>query len=108
MKKNTLILACIIITGCSTSPTRTSVQVIEYKTIENMNGHAECTAIDSAHDQYSVFMHSPWGRKRAAHIRLKDAAFAKGANAVIMISNNYGVITDQVQGVAYKCTYGQK
>lgn len=106
IKTNLLFSVILILTGCSTSPTETSAQVIEYKNVDEMNKFANCDAIDAVNDTYDVTMHSPWGRKRAAHIRLKDAAYVKGANAVIMTSNNYGVVTDQVQGVAYKCTYG--
>ncbi|NOH99352.1 hypothetical protein [Vibrio sp. 99-70-13A1] len=98
----------LFVIGCSTTPTETSAQVTEYESIEQMNKFANCTAIDAVNDTYDVTLHSPWGRKRAAHIRLKEAAYLKGANAVIMTSNNYGVVTDQVQGVAYKCSYGQK
>lgn len=110
MKLRNMILFLSVATlyGCSTTPTVTAAQVTEYKSIEEMNKFATCKAIDAVNDTYDVTLHSPWGRKRAAHIRLKDAAYIKGANAVIMTSNNYGVVTDQVQGVAYKCTYGEK
>ena len=107
MKHLLLVFACLISYGCATTPTETSAQVVEYKSIEEMNSFAKCNALDSVGATYDVTLHSPWGRKRAAHIRLKDAAYAKGANAVIMTSNNYGVVTDQVQGVAYKCVYGE-
>lgn len=108
IKKSFLFVGSLMLLGCSTSPTETSAQVTEYKSIDEMKQFANCEAIDAVNDTYDVTLHSPWGRKRAAHIRLKDAAYAKGANAVIMTSNNYGVVTDQVQGVAYKCTYGNK
>ncbi|MCB2380962.1 Uncharacterised protein [Shewanella baltica] len=101
-----LLAGMITLAGCSTTPTETSAQVTEYKSIDEMKKYATCEAIDAVNDTYDVTLHSPWGRKRAAHIRLKDAAYSRGANAVIMTSNNYGVITDQVQGVAYKCVYG--
>lgn len=107
-KKSLFLVGIVLFMGCSTSPTETSAQVTEIKNIEEMKQFANCEAIDVVNDTYDVTMHSPWGRKRAAHIRLKDAAYAKGANAVIMTSNNYGVITDQVQGIAYNCTYGSK
>ena len=102
-----LIMLCLGLCGCATA-TKTSMDVIEYQSVEEMNSHANCEAITNVSDSYSVFFHPPWERKRKAHIRLKDSAYAKGANAVIMGSNNWGVITDQVQGVAYKCTYGEK
>ena len=108
IKQALLFVGSVMLLGCSTSPTETSAQVTEYKSMDEMNQFSNCQAIDAVNDTYDVTMHSPWGRKRAAHIRLKDAAYAKGANAVIMTSNNYGVVTDQVQGVAYKCTYGNK
>ncbi|WP_166421939.1 hypothetical protein [Pseudoalteromonas sp. Z1A8] len=108
IKLSVLLSGIVILMGCSTSPTETSAQVTEYKNLDEMKQFANCKAIDAVNATYDVTMHSPWGRKRAAHIRLKDAAYVKGANAVIMTSNNYGVITDQVQGVAYKCTYGDK
>ncbi|KZK65507.1 hypothetical protein A1L58_22130 [Shewanella baltica] len=108
IKKTLLFVGSLMLLGCSTSPTETSAQVTEYQSIDEMKQFANCEAIDAVNDTYDVTLHSPWGRKRAAHIRLKDAAYAKGANAVIMTSNNYGVVTDQVQGVAYKCTYGNK
>jgi len=102
-------ILCVVISsflaGC-TFATKTSMQVIEYKNKNEMAEYANCEVVDSAYASYNVFMHSPWGRKRAAHIRLKDVAYSKGANAVIMTSNNFGIITDQVQGVAYKCVYG--
>ena len=93
--------------GCATAPTATSTQVMEYKSVEEMNSFTKCNALGPVNATYDVTMHSPAGRKRAAHIQLKDAAYAKDGNAVIMVSNNWGVVTDQVQGIAYKCVYGQ-
>ena len=81
---------------------------MEYKSVDEMNSFAKCDALGSVNATFDVTFHSPAGRKRAAHIHLKDAAYAKGADAVIMISNNWGVVTDQVQGIAYKCVYGQE
>ena len=107
IKLLTLLSVSVFFAGCSTSPTETSAQVTEYKSIDEMKKFANCESIDAVNDTYDVTLHSPWGIKRAAHIRLKDAAYIKGANAVIMTSNNYGVVTDQVQGIAYKCTYGK-
>ena len=104
-----MVLAGILtLVGCSTSPTETSARVTEFKTIEEMKKFANCTSVDAVNSTYDVTLHSPWGRKRAAHIRLKDAAYKVGANAVIMTSNNYGVVTDQVQGIAYRCNYQSK
>ena len=72
-----------------------------------MNRLADCQPLDSVYASFNVTMHSPAGRKRAAHVHLKDAAHALGANAVILTSNNWGVVTDQVNGVAYKCGFGK-
>lgn len=79
-----LLVGSVVLVGCSTSPTETSTQVTEYKSIEEMNQFANCEAINPINDTYDVTLHSPWGRKRAAHIRLKNAAYLIGANAVIM------------------------
>ena len=105
MRKRLLLILCLGFMGCATA-TKTSMEVIEYQSVDEMNKQANCEAITNVYDSYGVFFHPPWERKRKAHIRLKDAAYVKGANAVVMGSNNWGVITDQVQGVAYKCAYG--
>lgn len=107
MKKVLISLSLLSIVGCTTLATENSMKVIEYESTNEMNAHASCESLDAVYESYDVFMHFPWSRKRAAHIHLKDAAFKKGANAVIMTSNNWGIITDQVQGVAYECTYGE-
>ncbi len=105
MKKIFMLLSLLLIYGCTTFATKTSMTVIEYKDTNEMASFAECESLGAVYASYGVFLHFTWSRKRAAHIHLKDAAYEKGANAVIMTSNNWGVITDQVQGVAYKCTY---
>ena len=105
MKKIFMLLSLLLIYGCVTFATKTSMTVIEYENTNEMALLAKCESLGAVYASYSVFMHSPWGRQRAAHIHLKDAAYEKEANAVIMTSNNWGVITDQVQGVAYKCIY---
>lgn len=108
MKK--VLIFCFIligIEGCATISNKTSIEVIEYKSTEEMNLNSNCESLGGVAASYNVFMTSPWGRKRTAHAHLKNAASEKGANAVIMTSNNWGTITDQVQGVAYKCTYGR-
>lgn len=107
MKNIIVMLTILLISGCVTFTTETSLKVIEYKNKAEMDANASCEAVEAVYASYDVFLHFPWERKRAAHIRIKDAAYAKGANAVVMTSNNYGVITDQVQGVAYNCIYGK-
>ncbi len=94
--------------GCSTAPTETSAKVTEYESVEQMGNFADCIIINTVEETYDVTLHSSLGIKRASHIYLKEAAFAQGANAVIMTSNNYGVATDQVQGIAYACNYSRQ
>ncbi len=107
MKKVVVWLCLLSLSGCATISNKTSIDVIEYKSIEEMNLNASCESLGGIASAYNVFMTSPWGRHRTAHSHLKAAAAEKGANAAIMTSNNWGTITDQVQGVAYKCTYGR-
>ena len=107
MRKSILLMPAILALGCATKATETSLQVNEFETIDEMNRLADCQPVESVYASFDVTMHSPAGRKRAAHVHLKDAAYALGANAVIMTSNNWGVVTDQVNGVAYKCDFGK-
>ena len=89
--------------ACVTFRTDASMQVAEYESVEDMNKFADCESLGVVTAEYEVFLHSPAGRKRAGRTRLRDAAYAKGANAVIMTVNDWGVIVDQVTGVAYRC-----
>lgn len=100
-----MLLSLLLIYGCVTFATKTSMTVMEYENTNEMASLAECESLGAVYASYSVFFHLPFSRTRAAHIHLKDTAYEKGANAVIMTSNDWGVITDQVQGVAYKCIY---
>jgi hypothetical protein len=100
-------LILLSVSGCVTFATDTSRTVTEYESVDLMAAVATCTSVGPVSASYDVFMHSPWGRKRAAHIHLKDAAHDRHADAVIMTSNSWGVVTDEVQGVAYHCTYGK-
>jgi uncharacterized protein YbjQ (UPF0145 family) len=87
-----------------TFATAGSEQVLLYGSIEEMKTyHEQCVSLGGVGTSFGVFMNSPWGRKRAARTRLKNVAHEKGANAVIMTSNDWGLVTDQVQGVAYRC-----
>jgi hypothetical protein len=106
MNKLLLIFAFIVITGCSTSVPKSSFHVFEYKTIELMNQHAQCTAIGDVAAEYSVLKVSPKYRTKEASSKLKDATFNKGANTVVKTSTFYGDNTDSTQGKAYQCSYG--
>lgn len=103
-----VLIGTSLLFGCSTAPTEMSAKVTEYESIEQMGNFADCVTLNTVENTYDVTLHSSLGRKRASHIYLKEAAFAQGANAVIMTSNNYGVAIDQVQGVAYACNYGSQ
>jgi major membrane immunogen (membrane-anchored lipoprotein) len=107
MNKLLLIVAFLVITGCSTSVTKGSFYVVEYKTIESMNQHAtKCIAIDDIAAEYSVLKINPEYRTKEASSKLKDAAFDKGANTVVKTSTFYGNNSDKSQGKAYQCSYG--
>jgi hypothetical protein len=95
--------AVALVSSCATSRTDTSMKVAEYASVEEMSQFSACESLGVVTTEYSVLMHSPPGRKRAASVRLRDAAHAKGANAVIMTVNDWGVTTDQVTGMAYLC-----
>ena len=97
--------AALLLAGCVTTAKEGTGTVTEYKSVVEMESFATCKAIGPVSMSYDVFMHAPWERKRAAHIRIKEAASVKGGNAVVMISNTWGVITDSVDGVAYQCSY---
>jgi len=80
------------------------MSVTEYSSVEGMTQFASCNALGVVTAEYGVFMHSPPGRKRAASIKLREAALSKGGNTVVMTVNDWGLTTDQVTGMAYHCT----
>ena len=100
------ILLMFGLVGCATGVSPTSLKVIEYDNLEELSRMCKSyTSLGGVATSYNVFMHTPVGRNRAAKVRLREAAQAKGANAIIMTSNGWGVVTDYVQGIAYKCEY---
>lgn len=98
-----LIAVFLLATGCFTSRTATSMKVMEYESVEAMSRVAECEQLGPVSAEYSVLLHWPASRKRAAAIRIRDAAYDAGGDAVVMIRNDWGVITDQAQGLAFTC-----
>jgi hypothetical protein len=105
MNKFLLVFAFIVITGCSTSITKSSLYVLEYKTTESMNQHAQCTALGDVSAEYSILKISPLDRTSTASNKLKAAAFDKGSNTVVKTSTFYGNNSDKSQGKAYQCSY---
>jgi hypothetical protein len=103
MNKLFLIVACLIITGCSTALTEGSLQITEYKNVEQMNRHAQCTAMGDVLTHYSILKVSPLDRASTTSLKLKDAALKTGANAIIVTSTFYGNNMDKAQGEAYQC-----
>jgi|GEM_PF-2573802 len=96
----------LLVIGCATSPSASSNSVIQYESVDEMRKHCSSSrSLGGISVSYNVTMHSPWGRNRAARIRLREAAANAGANAVVMTSNDWGVVTDTVQGIAFWCSY---
>lgn len=103
MNKLFLTAACLIITGCSTAFTESSLQITEYENVEKMNRHAQCTAMGDVLTHYSILKVSPLDRASTASVKLKDAALKKGANTIIVASTFYGDNMDKARGEAYQC-----
>ncbi len=97
--------AFMLLSACVTSENATSTQVQEFNTQDEMLERHTCERVGDVFVDYNVFFHTPSGRRNAGHVRLKEAAHAKGGNAVILTAQVavFGQVNDQVKGVAYKC-----
>lgn len=100
-----LVLPLLLSACATTSETSTSKLVDEYITESEMLDRNTCAKIGDVYANYSILLHMPSARRNAGHVALKEAAYAKGANAVILTTQVavYGQIEDQVKGIAYNC-----
>ena len=73
---------------------------------EMLDTNTTCERISEVYTSYDVLMHWPEARRKAGHVALKEAAYSKGGNAVVLTSQIavFGKIEDEVKGIAFKCT----